>query len=560
MAWNPVSASRLPADDPYCNKGLGNLPVESGASQLDGRYKTHRSGYAKGYARNTAAGGYDPQTQYAKRPGYVTRHFLNTATGGLGPEAHPALCSGQLPQTPSRTHSSQEMTIASSVGHIPSLPGNPQHQPVLPTAGGDLAHTPTNQQESNLANSPSPRGQISASQPKSVKHLTCWYWANKGCRLPDHVCLYSHFDTGRLAEPPVQIQRGRPAVAGKNATNPRPVYKDWKGHHRSQSAAVVGPQIQKQIEHIYAKAGHPSNPTTVIPKQSETANMVKEELFGSAQPIVNYNRAHPDDSTSPAPADSYRNMSIGIGASNQPVQEHFIRSPPQMGGNFVAPSHAAQYPSGSIRYDTASSYGPGGNYGGMGVNYGGTGGNYGGMDGNYGMGGNGPDPHHFGVNGSNNPNTSMPSGQYGGRSGGSTQEMQKQMKVKDKVITELAGIVEMLEINYGISIDDQTTTFQKFMDIARSMEEEAREAGNVASSSETKGRASNVPAPSASIPSYGHPPSNHERIMTAMEGYINLVQMEKMVLAKSKARKQVVDGDLESIKAAKLLPRRWMER
>lgn len=48
--------------------------------------------------------------------------------------------------------------------------------------------------------------------------------------------------------------------------------------------------------------------------------------------------------------------------------------------------------------------------------------------------------------------------------------------------------------------------------------------------------------------------------MTAMEGYINLVQMEKMVLAKSKARKQVVDGDLESIKAAKLLPRRWMER
>lgn len=74
------------------------------------------------------------------------------------------------------------------------------------------------------------------------------------------------------------------------------------------------------------------------------------------------------------------------------------------------------------------------------------------------------------------------------------------------------------------------------------------------------GRASNVPAASTSTPPYGRPPANHERIMTAMEGSLNLVKMEKMVLAKSKACKQIVGGDLEGIKAMKLLPRGWMER
>lgn len=48
--------------------------------------------------------------------------------------------------------------------------------------------------------------------------------------------------------------------------------------------------------------------------------------------------------------------------------------------------------------------------------------------------------------------------------------------------------------------------------------------------------------------------------MAAMKGSTNLVQMEKMTLSNSKARKRAVGGQLESIKAAKLLPRGWMER
>ena len=71
---------------------------------------------------------------------------------------------------------------------------------------------------------------------------------------------------------------------------------------------------------------------------------------------------------------------------------------------------------------------------------------------------------------------------------------------------------------------------------------------------------SKVPAPSTFTPEYGHPPSNHERIITAMEGSLNLITMEKMALVKSNARKRVVGRDLESIEALQLLPRGWIER
>lgn len=64
-------------------------------------------------------------------------------------------------------------------------------------------------QETNPIGLPDPKEEISAFLPKSVKHLTCWYWANMDCKYSDDECLYSHFYTGTLAQPPVQVQRGR---------------------------------------------------------------------------------------------------------------------------------------------------------------------------------------------------------------------------------------------------------------------------------------------------------------------------------------------------------------
>ena len=262
-----------------------------------------------------------------------------------------------------------------------------------------------------------------------------------------------------------------PAVAGKNATNPQPVYKDWKGHHRVHSA-VVGPRIQKQIENIYAKAAQPSTPTSVKAEHSKTANLIKEDWFGPDEPAVNFNLPRPDDYFYLPPADSYRNMSIGIGAFSPPFHQQCTPSPRQTSGSYTAPSPAAPYTDGTTHY-------------GMRGSYGGMGGSHGSVDDSYDdMGDNhpsfGPGPHYFD---SNNPKTHNNSGQSGGHSSGPTE-----MQIKDKVITALAGIVEMLEINYGISIDDQTDTFQKFMNIARSLEEDERETGSAASSDKTRGK------------------------------------------------------------------------
>ena len=196
--------------------------------------------------------------------------------------------------------------------------------------------------------------------------------------------------------------------------------------------------------------------------------MVNQGVFGSAQPNVNFNRAHSDDYPSPPPADSYRNLSIGFEAPSQPFSQQFVQYPHQAGGHFMAPSPSAHYTGGFTHDGLDNHYDMGGSYGGMGGFYSDMGG---GNLANY-----GPGPYQFGGNSPNDPNTFASPGQLGGQSDGPTQAMQNQMMVKDKVITELAEIVEMLEVNYGISIDDQTDTLEKFLKIVRAMEEDEKKA------------------------------------------------------------------------------------
>ena len=192
MSFNPLSASRLHPDDPFF--------------RADG-------------------------AQYSDRPSYMTELALNSAPGIYAPETCLALYARQFPQISSHPYCSHEITSACLGNDVPQMLGNPHWGLVSPpieagqirrtyddqrgwglraspSRGGGLAQMPNNR-ESNLVNSPSPREQVNALQPDSVKHLTCWYWANKGCKLPERDCLYSHYDTGRLAEPPVQVQRGR---------------------------------------------------------------------------------------------------------------------------------------------------------------------------------------------------------------------------------------------------------------------------------------------------------------------------------------------------------------
>ncbi|KIW16731.1 hypothetical protein PV08_03920 [Exophiala spinifera] len=57
----------------------------------------------------------------------------------------------------------------------------------------------------------------SSNSRRSVKHLTCFWWWEKGhCRFSDEDCLYSHYDTGHHTSAPRQVIAGEPAKAGKS--------------------------------------------------------------------------------------------------------------------------------------------------------------------------------------------------------------------------------------------------------------------------------------------------------------------------------------------------------
>ncbi|KAK4943284.1 hypothetical protein LTR10_017127 [Elasticomyces elasticus] len=52
---------------------------------------------------------------------------------------------------------------------------------------------------------------------KSVKHMTCFWWRNRGfCKKTDEECAYAHWDTGLYSDAPKQVNPGEPARAGKS--------------------------------------------------------------------------------------------------------------------------------------------------------------------------------------------------------------------------------------------------------------------------------------------------------------------------------------------------------
>lgn len=218
MAYSSLSARQLPIDDPFFSATPSTLPDGSGALPLYSAPETfkqkHVSDHGNHFSLTAAPDPHDSQEQSMGRPGHVIGPDFNPPATGLEPKSRSILYPGRLSQRHGFLHRSQKEACEFLGDRVPSVHGNPQHQlgrGVLfpPITSPSCLQTSTNQQHFKNFRSPTSREQMSISQPKSVKHLTCWYWANKGCKLPDHLCLYSHFDTGRLAEAPVQVQRGR---------------------------------------------------------------------------------------------------------------------------------------------------------------------------------------------------------------------------------------------------------------------------------------------------------------------------------------------------------------
>jgi hypothetical protein len=85
-------------------------------------------------------------------------------------------------------------------------------RPPTPTAkkgrGGRTSSTPRRSPNSHKSSSPRPGTPHPHGKP-SVKHLTCFWWKEKGdCRFKEEDCLYAHHDTGLYADPPRQVIPG----------------------------------------------------------------------------------------------------------------------------------------------------------------------------------------------------------------------------------------------------------------------------------------------------------------------------------------------------------------
>jgi hypothetical protein len=105
-----------------------------------------------------------------------------------------------------------------SVSFVSNTPGQNQSQ----MADRSLTPTPASvtkkqPRPSSLPATPrsrklSPRPRSGTPHPHgkpSVKHLTCFWWKEKGdCRFSEEDCLYAHHDTGLYADPPRQVTPG----------------------------------------------------------------------------------------------------------------------------------------------------------------------------------------------------------------------------------------------------------------------------------------------------------------------------------------------------------------
>ncbi|EXJ92724.1 hypothetical protein A1O3_01276 [Capronia epimyces CBS 606.96] len=111
---------------------------------------------------------------------------------------------------------------------------------------------------------------------RSVKHLTCFWWWEKGeCRFSEEDCLYAHHDTGHYTLAPRQVVPGEPAKAGKSLE--RALNKLAIANRSSASlSSLANAPVQAYEAHNNAvctnvdPSSHPETPQAVECSRSST--------------------------------------------------------------------------------------------------------------------------------------------------------------------------------------------------------------------------------------------------------------------------------------------------
>ncbi|KAL8674075.1 MAG: hypothetical protein Q9168_001510 [Polycauliona sp. 1 TL-2023] len=93
------------------------------------------------------------------------------------------------------------------VPQVPLPPQAPLQPPAATTTANMPVETPVSTEATTAITSTNDAGPAKPSFP-SVKHLTCYFWANSGrCKRGDQECNYSHFYTGRVAGNPMEFRK-----------------------------------------------------------------------------------------------------------------------------------------------------------------------------------------------------------------------------------------------------------------------------------------------------------------------------------------------------------------
>ncbi|ETN40878.1 uncharacterized protein HMPREF1541_05158 [Cyphellophora europaea CBS 101466] len=97
---------------------------------------------------------------------------------------------------------------------------------------------------------------------RSVKHLTCFWWKEKGsCKYSEEECLYAHSDTGRYTDPPRQLHPDEPAKAGRNLA--RALGDLNLRGHRSSSSLINTPTTSRPTTPVAAYGARPLTPSMI---------------------------------------------------------------------------------------------------------------------------------------------------------------------------------------------------------------------------------------------------------------------------------------------------------
>ncbi|KIX95014.1 uncharacterized protein Z520_09324 [Fonsecaea multimorphosa CBS 102226] len=98
---------------------------------------------------------------------------------------------------------------------------------------------------------------------RSVKHLTCFWWWEKGeCKYSEEDCLYAHHDTGHYTAAPRQVVPGEPAKAGRSLE--RALNKLAISNRSSASVSSLAGANINNVEIIGSGSSAVSRPVTPL--------------------------------------------------------------------------------------------------------------------------------------------------------------------------------------------------------------------------------------------------------------------------------------------------------